>query len=523
MKPDFDVTIVGYGPVGSMLAILLGKKGYNVGVFERWPSQYPLPRAIVYDDEIARMIRLICGQEVSEKISENLTGAYEWRNASGDTLLSIKHPDNGPTGLPILNFFNQPDLELVLNEVCQKIPSVSLYRGYEAVDFIEKDDSVELVVVNKNGEQQSFSSSYLVGCDGANGMVRKKMKVEYTDLGFAYTWLVVDIIPHEQKKMEPSFWQLCDPKRPTTIVPGGPGRRRWEFMMTPGETVEEFNNEKTAWKLLKPWGYTKENCQLVRHAVYTFRGAWAENWRKGRVMIAGDAAHLTPPFIGQGMCSGLRDAWNLAWKLDLVLRNISHDRILDSYTVERNPNVQGYIHMAVELGKMICVTDPVEAANRDKVFLSGNVEPFPPLPHVTSGVLYNYSEQPDCLTGRLSVQGIVKHDGKVGLLDDLVGSGWAIISANGDPESAFNKEQIKFLEDIGSHFIEVTTDISNKNGYYDMEGTYQEYFKQNQMEAIIIRPDFYVFGAAASKSELTIMVDELKKQMHYQSAVSFLS
>jgi 2-polyprenyl-6-methoxyphenol hydroxylase-like FAD-dependent oxidoreductase len=523
MKPDFDLTIVGYGPVGSMLAILLGKMGYNVGVFERWPSHYQLPRAIVYDDEIARMIRLICGQEVAENISENLTGAYEWRNASGDTLLSIHHPDTGPSGLPIHNFFNQPDLELVLNEVCEKIPSVSLFRGYEAVDFIEKDGSVDLVVMNKNGEQQSVSSSFLVGCDGANSMVRKKMKVEYRDLGFAYTWLVVDIIPHELKKMEPSFWQLCDPKRPTTIVPGGPGRRRWEFMMMPGETEEELNNEKTAWKLLKPWGYTKENCQLVRHAVYTFRGAWAENWRKGRIMIAGDAAHLTPPFIGQGMCSGLRDAWGLAWKLDLVLRNISHEGLLETYTEERNPNVQGYIHMAVELGKMICVTDPFEAANRDNVFLSGNVGPFPPFPHLTTGILYNYSEQPDNLTGRLSVQGKLKHGGKVGLLDDLIGSGWTIISTFGNPKEVFSKEQIQFLDALGTHFIEVTLDASNDIAYYDMEGTYQEYFKQNEMEAIIIRPDFYVFGGAASKSELTIMVDDLKKKLNYQSSVSFLS
>ncbi|WP_404442134.1 bifunctional 3-(3-hydroxy-phenyl)propionate/3-hydroxycinnamic acid hydroxylase [Sutcliffiella horikoshii] len=523
MKPDFDVTIVGYGPVGSVLAILLGKKGYKVGVFERWPRQYPHPRAIVYDDEIARMIRLICGQEVSEKISENIRGAYEWRNASGDILLSIKHPDIGPSGMPAHNFFNQPDLELVLNEVCKKIPSVSLYRGYEAVNFIEKDDFVEIVVVNQKGEQQSFSSSYLVGCDGANSMVRKKMNVEYKDLGFAYTWLVVDIIPYEQKKMEPNFWQLCDPKRPTTIVPGGPGRRRWEFMSMPGETVEELNNEKTAWKLLKPWGYTKENCQLVRHAVYTFRGAWAENWRKGRVMIAGDAAHLTPPFIGQGMCSGLRDAWGLAWKLDLVLRNVSQDNILETYSEERNPNVQGYIHMAVELGKMICVTDPLEAANRDQVFLSGNAGPFPPYPHLTTGIIYNYSEQPSCLAGRLSVQGNLKHGEKVGLLDDLIGSGWTIISTNGNPNAIFNKEQKQFLDVIGTHFIEVTLDASNDNAYYDMEGTYKEYFQQNQMEAIIIRPDFYVFGAAASKSELTTIVDELKKQMHYQSPVSFLS
>ncbi|MEH6868453.1 bifunctional 3-(3-hydroxy-phenyl)propionate/3-hydroxycinnamic acid hydroxylase MhpA [Priestia megaterium] len=517
MKQKFDVTIVGQGPVGSMLAILLGKKGYRVGVFERWPNFYPLPRAIIYDSEIARMLRIVCDHEKLEQISENIYDKYQWKNASGEVLLTLERPEKGASGLPNFNFFNQPDLEKILDEACRNIPSVEIFRGYEAVDIFEQEDSVELIVENESGEQRSFSSTYLVGCDGANSIVRKKLDTAFTDIGSEYTWLVVDIIPHDNRKMEPSFWQLCNPERPTTILPGGPGRRRWEFMALPGENPDELNTEETTWELLKPWGYTKDNCELVRHAVYTFRGAWAETWRRGRVMIAGDAAHLTPPFLGQGLGSGFRDVWNLAWKLDLVLQNKSMEDILEYYTEERNPNVQSYIHMGVELSKMICITDPMEAAKRDEAFLSGNVDSFPDFPHLTTGILYNYSDQPDCLTGRLSVQGVVKRDGKIGLLDDLIGTGWTVLSVNKNPKSYLSSEQIQFLESIGTHFVEITNNPTNINSYYDVNGTYEEYFNSNQIEVVIARPDFYVFGAASRVEDLSQMVESLQKQVHYNS------
>ena len=162
------------------------------------------------------------------------------------------------------------------------------------------------------GQTETVKARYVVGCDGANSFVREHMGTGLTDLGFFYDWLILDVIPHEEREWRPFNLQMCDPRRPTTVVSGGPGRRRWEFMRLPGETIEELNTEQTAWRLLAPWDLTPGNADLERHTVYTFQARWADRWRNGRILIAGDAAHLMPPFAGQGMCSGVRDAANLA-------------------------------------------------------------------------------------------------------------------------------------------------------------------------------------------------------------------
>jgi 2-polyprenyl-6-methoxyphenol hydroxylase-like FAD-dependent oxidoreductase len=222
------------------------------------------------------------------------------------------------------------------------------------------------------------------------------MGSEWEDLGFRFDWLIVDFKPHEQRTWSPMNWQLCDPSRPTTIVSGGPGRRRWEFMRLPGETIAELNTRRRAWQLLEPWNRTPENTTIERHAVYTFEAKWTREWRCGRLMIAGDAAHLMPPFAGQGMCAGMRDIANLVWKLDLVMRDVAAEGLLDSYGTERSANVQHFIHLSMALGQVICVLDEDTAAERDRRMVAGGAErtrvlPAGPPPRLGPGVL---SDQP---------------------------------------------------------------------------------------------------------------------------------
>ena len=408
---DCDVLVVGYGPVGQTLTILLAQRGYRVTVLERKAEPYPRPRAVHYDDEIARIFAAAgVGDEVAAVSMPS--GEYDWQNAAGRTLLHFDWGAAGLSGWPASNMFAQPRLEAVLAARAESLPSVQVRRGWQAVGLSENDAGVEVTAVGPDGgPAETIHARYVVGCDGANSFVREWLGTGLTDLGFFYDWLILDVVPHDtEREWKPFNLQICDPVRPTTVVSGGPGKRRWEFMRLPHETIEELNNEETAWRLLARWELTPDNAELERHTVYTFQARWADAWRRGRVVIAGDAAHLMPPFAGQGMCSGIRDAANLAWKLDLVLSGRVGDGLLDTYTSERSAHIQNAIGMSVELGNVICLSDPAAAAARDEVMLKAEGRPevaLPPIPPAVlgPGVL---ADEPAGVAGQLSPQGRVR-------------------------------------------------------------------------------------------------------------------
>ncbi|MCM3584792.1 bifunctional 3-(3-hydroxy-phenyl)propionate/3-hydroxycinnamic acid hydroxylase [Mesobacillus maritimus] len=507
-----DVAIVGYGPVAKLLATLLGQKGWKVGVYERFPKAYVLPRAVTFDDEIARILQSILPVSEIEKVTVPVPDDYLWVNAKRETLLALDFSQFGVSGWPGRLFFNQPQLEEVMDVACRQQPTVKVHLGCEAVGLKEFDDHVELIVKDENDEETEIFAKYVIGCDGANSFVRQNMEHTITDLGFVADWLVVDIIPQEEREWNPMNLQVCDPARPTTVVSGGPGRRRWEFMALPGETKEALNKEEVAWKLLEPWDITPSNSILERHAVYTFKGLWVDEWQKGRLMVAGDAAHLTPPFMGQGLCSGLRDSMNLAWKLDLVLNGKAEEKILETYTEERKPHNQTLVEAALYLGKMICITDPEAAAKRDEDFFSGSVPPFPDFPHLTEGVFCE--NEKGLSTGKLSFQSQVMYQGETGLFDDVVGRGWMVIGFEEDPKKSLSQEQIDFVKNLGGQFMTVSSTPSLEADHvFDVEGKYQQYFKETGFEVVVVRPDFYLYGGCASIADLSVVVDDLVKQL----------
>jgi 2-polyprenyl-6-methoxyphenol hydroxylase-like FAD-dependent oxidoreductase len=225
---------------------------------------------------------------------------------------------------------------------------------------------MEGAVVVRDTDGAEVVAGYVIGCDGANSTIRTLAGLPVHDLGFFYDWLIVDVLLDHPRVFDPLNVQICDPGRPTTAVSGGPGRRRWGLMRLPHETLEELNDERRAWELLAPWGVRPGNARLERHAVHTFNARYAEQWRAGQVLLAGDAAHLMPPFAGQGMCAGIRDAANLAWKLDLVIRGLAPDGLLDTYQQERLPSARLAVEFSMQLGKVTCVPDPAEAAAGDE-------------------------------------------------------------------------------------------------------------------------------------------------------------
>jgi len=504
-----DVAIVGCGPVGQTLAILLGQRGWRVRVFERFPEPYPLPRAVHFDHEIGRVLQS-AGVAAALAGRTEPTSVYEWRNAAGDVLLRIgRDARRSLSGWPESNMFHQPELEQILAERARALPSLRVERGCEVRAVRDAGGHVELDVAPAGGEPFVARARFAVGCDGANSLVRSALGATWSDLGFHFDWLVVDVVPSESRAWDPPNWQLCDPARPTTIVSGGPGRRRWEFMRLPHETIAELDDPATAWRLLEPWGVRPDDARLERHAVYTFRACWADRWRQGRLLLAGDAAHLMPPFAGQGLCSGLRDAANLAWKLDLVLAGRASEALLDSYPEERIPHARGVIELSIALGRVICVADPTEAKARDERMAAEAREQRAPIearmPPLGPGCFAAGS----AAAGELFVQDRVRRGGTVGLFDDLVGRGFALVSPHGDPAAHLDAELAGFFASLGG----VTAYVGEGAPIADVDGGYERWFRERNVAVALQRPDFHVFGTTPTLAGVGSLAAALRERI----------
>jgi len=518
MSLDAEIAIVGAGPVGALLAILLGQHGKKVTLIERWPTIYDRPRAVTMDHEVARILATFgidCNNDPAIQYHEEL---YYWKNAERKDLQIVDWKSVSSSGWRVTYWFNQPELEVRLLDIAASIPNITLLRSWEAFSIKENADSVSISIreteeiVGSKGIQRQLTARYVVGCDGANSFVRDQLNIEVVDKGYFFDWLILDMIPHEGYTVTPAQWQLCDPKRPTTLVPGGPGRRRWEFMVLPDESAEEIARPESAWRLLEPWGLRPDNAKLERSAVYRFQARWAKQWRVGRCMIAGDAAHLMPPFAGEGMCAGFRDAVALAWRLNGIIEGKYNDAVLDSYVSERIHHAKHYIDFSQELGRIICITDEEEASARDKKMMAElaarNHEPITgDLVHLGSGVWC----EGQAAAGELSTQGVVEMDGKRGLFDQTVGQGWIVVGLNQDPAHALTTKQLEVLRFLEGRTVSVGAAGCDA---LDVDGTYTQWLSSIDATYLILRPDFYVAATAKSSGDLTRCFDEIIGYLH---------
>ncbi|WP_433191852.1 bifunctional 3-(3-hydroxy-phenyl)propionate/3-hydroxycinnamic acid hydroxylase [Nocardia sp. CA-107356] len=530
-EPIYDVAVVGAGPVGLAVARMLGLAGHSVIVLERWPSLYPLPRAVHFDHEIGRVFQAMGLRDEIEAISAPVPDHYEWRNRNGDSLVRIDWSGLGPSGWPVANFFSQPELEQVLGDAVAAMPQVAVRRGREVIRLAaEPDQDVVLTHTGADGATAQTRARYVIGADGTNSFVREQMSTSMQDLGFYFDWLIVDTIPQDDLVWSPQNWQLCDPIRPTTIVSGGPGRRRWEFMRLPGESLDDLNRSDTAWRLMEPWGRTPANTVLERHAVYTFQARWADHWNEGRLFLVGDAAHNMPPFAGQGMCSGIRDAANLSWKLDRVLRGQSDPALLNTYTSERLTHIQHAIAMSVELGKVICVLDEEAAAQRDARMIAGNADPAVVLPISAQpvlgpGVVATGIDLPG-LRGTLSPQFRAELDGRTALLDDLVGANTAmLLTTDAQLPETLGEQARAELADLGVRLLvlarftpasNAVTPIATAATLIDADDEWHSWFTQFGATAALVRADDYIFGAVPDIQAVDGLISQYSRHLRAQ-------
>lgn len=517
-EKTYDVLIVGYGPVGKGLALMLCRKGYSVAIVERWDEAYPFPRAVCMDHEIRRVMNALGFGDELARVSAP-SPRYQWFGAQGQMLLDIDWTVESISGGPEAYFFHQPSLEAMMDRELQAFPTVDINFGWEMEQFSQDGSGVILNVRQRDHHDQTrtLRGKYLIGADGANSQVRQQSEIEWTDLGFNADWLVVDVLPNDGVELRvPEAGQSCNPARPTTFVPGGieNGRRhrRWEFMRLPGETTEELQTPDNVWELLSPW-IKRNEATLVRHALYTFRSRVAANWRNGRAFLVGDAAHVMPPFMGQGMCSGLRDAWSLAWRLDLLLSGKGSEGILESYTEERLQHVTEVINLSVHLGKIICVADESEAAARDHQFLAGLAPPPPVFPSLRNGLLYQPRGYLAPFAGTLGVHGQVAAGSRIGPCDAVVGQGFSILAWQYDPRDKLSDDVVQQLETLGANFVTVRTgqnvEEPSSNAVTDINGKYELFFTSNGLSAVVVRPDFYIYGAAREPLQLQNIVVQL--------------
>lgn len=524
-KYDYDVVIIGYGPTGLASASLLARLGHKVAVYERWPTLYGLPRLIGFDAESARMLQAAGDVPVGMRESYPIR-RYRTVDKDMDQLLSIEWPDDHVAGYPIKTATYQPYIEDSMDEAARD-RGARINTGWKVTGLVQDEAGVNVTAEPWSKEEvgenlkpalsRTVRAKYVIGSDGARSMTRQLLGVENEDLGYHDAWLSIDI---ERRAVLPAefmygtSWQIAEAGNVWVVVPAGTKRMRFELQVDPEGDHTDLLNPDYAHQLLEErFGLTREHLEIVRLTIYPFGSTLARNWRVGRVFLAGDAAHLMAPFLGEGAASGMRDATTLAWKLDLVLRGLCTPDFLDTYQEERYDHVKAFILASAEIGRVVTERDPEVAAAQNAALKAGAVPPPPSDPTLTSGVLMRASDGSlPPLVGGLAPQGWVHLEGRTGRFDDVVGWGFHLVVRNVDPSSLLGADQLAFLDSI--HGLAIGTGVEAGPGIAkDITWAYERYFEQNGIAAFLMRPDFYVYGVATTLDQVGSLVDSLQQQL----------
>jgi 3-(3-hydroxy-phenyl)propionate hydroxylase len=514
----YDVLVVGFGPAGAVAAGMLGARGHSTLVVDRLTDIYDKPRAIAIDHEI---LRHFDNMGIADDVLPHIAPftASQHFGAQGQLIRRIDMvPAPYPLGYTPSMVFTQPPVEAVLRRHAESFDCVTVELGTEMTDLDPQADQVVATLRDASGKSRTVAATYLVGCDGASSRVRELSGMTLEDLTFDEPWLVVDVQVHDAAltKLPQTSAQFCDPSRPTSYIMGPKNHRRWEIMLLPGENPREMERSENVWRLLSPW-LTSEEGELWRAAAYRFHALVADEWRRGRVLIAGDAAHQQPPFIGQGMCQGLRDVSNLVWRLDRVLTGQSSEALLDTYTVERKRHVQTLTGKIKAIGQMICERDPAAAAARDaRILAEGGGKP-PTItrqeivPPIEEGLL---AAAGTSARGLLFPQPAIVEGASTRLLDHFTGPNWRLIL---DGRRIGAGEGEAFAGEIDGIVIKTVVpegaETVDPSALREKDGVLSAWFDRHGAIAALVRPDHYVFGAAQNVQALRQQIADLHARL----------
>ncbi|MFC3901411.1 3-(3-hydroxy-phenyl)propionate hydroxylase [Acinetobacter marinus] len=561
-----DVVIAGLGPTGLVLAHVLGKRGHHVVVLEREPVFYGNARAVYTDDECMRIFQSI---DMAEDVQKDmlLETPVQLAYPDGRVIAQYK-PLKRPFGWPIVNFFYQPYLETTLTEGLARYENVSILRGREVVNFEQDADGVDIqhqatqsyrfsdandakVAVNAElAEQdlQSIRAQYFVGADGGRSTVRANLGIEMTGKNFPEPWLVVDLKqkdPHQGLRHLPYFNFVVDPELPVVSCVQPDGFHRFEFMLKKGQSKEYMEQDDTVRMLLSKY-VDPDLFEVKRKLVYTFNALVANQWRDRRVLLAGDAAHMTPQFMGQGASSGVRDGANLGWKLSAVLEGKASEKILDSYESERRDHAIAMIRGSVLMKDMVSMTSPVGSKVRDLAIKGILSTPklkdwaqeggFKPQPIYTRGQYLGLPRKnKSSPEGSLSPQPFVRTiAGKRILLDQLTGENYALVGLSCDPSAHLSESSRQVLNQLGCAFVTLYPFAERPQGdtqtnfnpqvieVEDIDGHMVHWFRKAchvKHPVALLRPDKFSF-AVVPQDELDGAIQQLKLQLDLVNAKS---
>ena len=528
-----QVAIVGAGPVGLAIANYLGQMGVSVLLIEKLESLIDYPRAIGIDDESLRAMQAV---GLVDKVLPHTTPwhAMRFMTPKGRCFADIQ-PMTDEFGWSRRNAFIQPQVDGVLYAGLSRFPNVRCLFSREVEAFSQNGDNVTLNLKGSAGEHETVRADWLVACDGGASLIRRTLNIPFEGKTASNQWIVIDIA--NDPLATPHVYLCCDPVRPYVSAALPHGIRRFEFMVMPGETEAQLSEPHKMRQLLSKVLPDPDHVELIRQRVYTHNARIAERFRVDRVLLAGDAAHIMPVWQGQGYNSGMRDAFNLAWKLALVVNGKAGEALLDSYQQERRDHAKAMIDLSVTAGNVLAPAKRWHGTVRDGISWLLNYLPpvkryflemrFKPMPQYRDGALLAEGEGKTSPAGKMFIQPkVTLENGLVTLLDEVIGARFAIIAWGCNPQWGLNAGQIAQWRAVGVRFIQVVPEVQihcdqdNVPGVIrvgDTQNRLKSWFAQHDTAIAVVRPDRFVATVAIPQT-LSKKLDALASKMQLASA-----